>query len=116
MNYSQPYKEVRMSTTNEHQIMNIKESLEYKKESIVKKTFTEGRNTSIMGFAFDRGQSILPCTASVNAAIQILEGRAEVMVAGQNFDLEEGEMILMPKDTPHALFAKTKLKLALFKG
>ncbi|MCR5265763.1 MAG: cupin domain-containing protein [Cyanobacteria bacterium RUI128] len=105
-----------MSTTTENKVLNIKECLEYKKESIVRKTFTEDRNTSITGFAFDRGQSILPCTASVNAAIHILEGRAEVMIAGENYDLDEGEMILMPKDKPHALFAKTKLKLALFKG
>lgn len=105
-----------MSTVADQQVLNIKDSLEYKKESIVSKVISLDKRTSITGYAFDRGQSILPCTASVNAAIQILEGRAEVMVAGKNFDLEEGEMILMPKDKPHALFAKTKLKLTLFKG
>ncbi len=105
-----------MSTTTENKIINLKNSLDYKKESIVTHIISKNKNTSIVGYAFDRGQSILPCTAEVNATIHILEGRAEVMIAGKNYDLDEGEMILMPKNKPHALFAKTKLKLALFKG
>lgn len=105
-----------MSTTTENKIINLKNSLDYKKESIVTHTVSKNKNTTIVGYAFDRGQSILPCKAEVNATIHILEGKAEVMIAGQNYDLKEGEMILMPKNKLHALFAKTKLKLALIKG
>ena len=46
---------------------------------------------------------------------KIIEGRAEVMLNGKNYDLEEGEQLLMPKNTIHALFAKTKLKMAMLK-
>ena len=105
-----------MSTTAENKIINLKNSLDYKKESIVTHIVSKNKNTSIVGYAFDRGQSILPRTEDFNTTIHILEGKAEVMIAGQNYDLNEGEMILMPKNEPHALFAKTKLKLALIKG
>lgn len=97
-------------------IADIKETLNYKKESIVSKIITEDKYKSLIGFAFDRGQSILPRKSSVDATIHVLEGQAEVMIGGQNYDITEGEMIVMPKDELHALFAKTKLKLALYKG
>lgn len=105
-----------MAKTNMQPILNIKETLEYRKESIVSKIITEDKYTSLVGFAFDRGQSILPRTSSVNATIAVLEGNAEIMIGGNNYDLKEGDMIVMPKEELHALFAKTKLKLALFKG
>ena len=97
--------------TNE-QILDIRNSLEYEKEKIVTKTVIENKLT---GYAFDRGQSILPYKKQYNEMFKIIEGRAEVMLNGENYDLEEGEQLLMPKNTVHALFAKTKLKLAMLK-
>ena len=111
--YKKKFKEVMLSTVTEQQILNLKNSLEYEKESIVTKTVIKNKLT---GYAFDRGQSMLPYTVPIEETFRIIEGRAEVMRGGKNFDLEEGEIIVMPKNVPHALFAKTKLKIALFKG
>lgn len=101
-----------MSIITDEQIINLKDSLEYEKEKIVTKTVIENKLT---GYAFDRGQSILPYTKQYNEMFRIIEGRAEVMLNGENYDLEEGEQLLMPKNSIHALFAKTKLKLAMVK-
>ncbi len=101
-----------MSTITNEQIMDLKDSLYYEKEKIITKTIIKNKLT---GYAFDRGQSILPYKNQYNEMFKIIEGRAEVMLNGENYDLEEGEEILMPKDSIHALFAKTKLKLAMVK-
>ena len=93
----------------------LKNSLEYEKESITAKTILKKDAKMIAGLAFDRGQSIMPCTSTVNLTLHILEGNAEVMISGQNYDINEGDEIFMPKNKIHALFAKTKLKLALLK-
>ncbi len=101
---------------NECDLIELKNSLNYEKESITKKTLLENDIQTIAGFAFDRGQSVFPCKSPMNVTLHILEGNAEVMIAGQNYDISEGEKIFMPKDKIHALFAKTKLKLALVKN
>ena len=98
------------------ELIKLKNSLEYEKESITAKTILKKDAKMIAGLAFDRGQSVLPCTSTVNLTLHILEGNAEVMVEGRHYDMNEGEKIFMPKDKIHALFAKTKLKLALLKG
>lgn len=105
-----------METALESKIVELKKNMDYRSGSIVSKIIREDSESSFTFFAFDRGQAIFPRTASVDAEIRILEGKAEVMVGGKNYDLEEGEKIVMPKSLPHALFAKTKLKLTLYKG
>lgn len=99
----------------DNELIELKESLTYQKSSITTKTLYKTDVQTVAGLAFDRGQSILPCASPSNLMVHILEGSAEVMIAGKNFNLTEGEKILMPKYKMHALFAKTKLKLALVK-
>lgn len=99
-----------MATSYDKQVLSLKDSLEYEKEAIVEKTVIKNKLT---GYAFDRGQSVLPSIDSINMTLLVLEGRAEVMVAGKNYDVEEGQKIFLPKEHIHALFAKTKLKFAL---
>ena len=97
-------------------LIELKNTLTYEKESITTKTLYKQNAQIIAGLAFDRGQSVLPCTSEANLTLHILEGKAEVMIAGKNYDISEGEKIFMPRNKMHALFAKTKLKLALFKN
>ena len=110
-------KEVSMSPAiTEHELIKLKRDLRYEKGTITATTIYKTDIQTVAGMAFDRGQSIMPCISATNLMLHVLEGQAEVMIAGKNFDLTEGENILMPKDKIHALFAKTKLKLALVKG
>lgn len=102
-------------TITEHELIKLKKNLYYEKGSIMTTTIYKTDIQTVAGLAFDRGQSVMPCISPSNVMLHVLEGQAEVMIAGKNYDIEEGERILMPKGKIHALFAKTKLKLALVK-
>ena len=45
--------------------------------------------------------------------VQILEGDAEITIDGEKHILKEGEIIVMPKNIPHAVKAVTRFKMIL---
>jgi quercetin dioxygenase-like cupin family protein len=51
--------------------------------------------------------------APFDALAHVLEGRAEIRIAGQPFSLSAGDVILMPANQPHALRAISAFKMLL---
>lgn len=96
-------------------IINLKDDIDYQDNAIVSKTITSSSDSSLTLFAFDKGQAIDSHSAPVNAVVQAIEGEVEITISDEKFNLKEGDIILMPKGEPHALEAKTKFKMALFK-
>jgi quercetin dioxygenase-like cupin family protein len=64
-------------------------------------------------FAFDEGQGLSEHTAPFDALVQVVEGAAEISIAGKPHRLQRGEMILMPAGQPHALKALKRFKMIL---
>jgi len=91
----------------------LKEAVKYQTGSIVSKEFVKKPTGTITLFAFDAGQGLNEHRAPYDALVMILDGKAEVTLAGKKYFLEEGEVLLMPADKPHALFAKQKFKMML---
>ena len=96
-------------------LINLKNAVEYQENAIVSKVFITKDQTSITLFAFDEGQAIDTHSAPVDAIVQVIEGEVQINISGKDYDLKEGEIILMPKGEPHALKAKTQFKMLLFK-
>lgn len=104
-----------MTTTATKHVFTLKNSIDYHDNSIVSKTLLSSNNSSLTLFAYDTGQTIATHTAPVDAVVQCIEGELDITISGELFSLKEGEIILMPKHEPHALEAKTKAKMALYK-
>ena len=64
-------------------------------------------------FAFDKGQGLSEHTAPFDALVYLLDGEAEVTIAGKPVQLEQGEMVIMPDNQPHALKAINRFKMML---
>ena len=64
-------------------------------------------------FAFDEGQGLSEHTAPFDALVQIIDGTAEIVISGEKYLLQAGEMIIMPAHEPHALKAVQKFKMML---
>jgi quercetin dioxygenase-like cupin family protein len=64
-------------------------------------------------FAFDTGEGLSEHTSPYDAIVAILDGEAEITIAGAPFHLNEGEMIIMPANKPHALHAAKRFKMML---
>jgi quercetin dioxygenase-like cupin family protein len=74
---------------------------------------TRAGGGTITLFAFDEGQSLSEHTAPFDAVAQVLEGEAEITIAGTALKVTAGELVLMPANQPHAGHARIRLKMLL---
>ena len=95
------------------EIMQATGLADYQKGSIVSRTVVDKKTGTVTFFAFDEGQGLSEHTAPFDALVQILEGEAEILIAGEPHRLKAGEMVLMPGGKPHALRALKRFKMLL---
>lgn len=87
--------------------------VDYQEGSVVSRTIIDKRTGTVTLFAFDKGQGLSEHTAPFDATVCLLDGEAEVVVAGRPFPLREGEGVILPANVPHALSAVTRFKMLL---
>ena len=87
--------------------------IEYQAGAVVSREILKKSTGSVTLFAFDEGQGLSEHTAPFDALVQILDGNAEIRIAGQPHRLQAGEMIIMPANKPHALRAIGRFKMML---
>lgn len=85
----------------------------YEDHSVVRKTLIKKKTGTLTFFAFDQGEGLSEHTAPFDAVVQILDGEAEITIAGNTQTVKAGEMILMPANIPHALHAGERFKMLL---
>ena len=91
----------------------LKTRIEYSTGSIVSQQITKNDAGNITLFAFDEGQQLSEHTAPFDAVVQIIEGKAEIHLGGHGYHLKEGEMLIMPANVPHAVYATARFKMLL---
>ena len=89
------------------------ELLNYQNGSVVTREIVKKPTGSVTIFAFDEDQGLREHTVPFDALVHVLEGEAEITIAGQPHCLHCGEMILMPAKQPHALKALKRFKMIL---
>ncbi len=85
----------------------------YADDSIVSKTIINNSVGTITLFAFDKGQKLSEHTAPYDAVVQVLDGRADLTIAGKLTSVSAGQIIIMPANVPHAVTAKEEFKMLL---
>ncbi len=88
-------------------------SVDYADSAIVSKTVLKKESGNISLFAFARGESLSEHTAPFDAMIQVVDGKAEVIIGGKSRFVKAGETIIMPASIPHAVIAVEKFKMVL---
>jgi len=87
--------------------------IDYSDDSIVSKTIIDKGVGNITLFAFDKGQKLSEHTSPFDAVIQVIEGAAVLTIAGEQMNANQGEIIIMPADVPHAVAAGERFKMLL---
>ena len=87
--------------------------IEYSKDSVVSKTLLDKSAGTITLFAFDQGQKLSEHTAPYDAVVQVLDGKALLTIGGEQKEVPQGQIIIMPADVPHAVEAGEKFKMLL---
>lgn len=85
----------------------------YQDGAIVSRTLLKRAGGTITLFAFDAGQALSEHTTPFDAVAQVLDGEAQITIAGTPFSVKAGELILMPANQPHAVAATTRFKMLL---
>ena len=94
-------------------VLEPKELVAYQEGSVVSRMLVYKPAGTITLFAFDAGEGLSEHTAPFDAIATIIEGEAEITVAGKEFHLLTGQMIIMPANVPHAVAAKQRFKMML---
>jgi quercetin dioxygenase-like cupin family protein len=93
--------------------MELNGMIGYQKGAVVSRTVIDKPAGTVTLFSFDQGQGLSEHTAPYDAMVNVLEGGAEVTIAGKPSQVKQGEMIIMPANKPHALKAVTRFKMML---
>lgn len=95
------------------QAMTMNELVAYNEGSVVSRTLIDKKIGTLTVFAFGAGQGLSEHTVPYDAFVQILDGEAEVTIAGTVHTLAAGQMIIMPANQPHLLKAVKRFKMLL---
>lgn len=91
----------------------LKDLVEYMPGQVISKTLVQNDKVSMTIFSFDKGEEISTHAAGGDAMVTVLEGTGKFTVGGEEFIINEGETLIMPKDIPHAVFGQEKFKMQL---
>ena len=89
------------------------ELLQYQDGSIVSRVLLKNKGGTVTLFAFDRGEGLSEHTAPFEALVFVVDGEAEVEIAGKLYRVRQGETITLPASIPHAVIAATRFKMLL---
>ena len=103
----------RFSKSELRQPARMVDLINYQESAVVSKTILDKNSGTVTLFAFDKNEGLSEHTAPYEVLIQLLDGEAEVIIAGKPFVLKTGESVVLPTNTPHALRAIECFKMLL---
>ena len=98
---------------NKAEILSLKDQVEYQAGQVVSKTLAQNSALSVTLFAFDKGEEISTHESGGDAFVTCLDGVGRITIDGKDYELHEGESIVMPARHPHAVFGQEQFKMLL---
>ena len=98
---------------NKAEIVILKNEVEYQKGQVVRKTLAQNDALSVTLFAFDKDEEISTHESGGDAFVTCLDGVGRITIDGVEYELHEGESIVMPAKHPHAVYGKEQFKMLL---
>ena len=86
-------------------VIDVEGLIEYQEGSVVSMEVIKKELGTVTLFAFDKGQGLSEHSAPFDAMVQIIDGEAEITLAGEPHTVKKGEMLILPANVPHALQA-----------
>ena len=94
-------------------VLHLKEQLAYQPGQVVSRTLAQNDALSVTLFSFDRGEEISTHESGGDAFVTCLDGVGRITIDGVNYELREGDSIVMPARHPHAVFGREQFKMLL---
>ncbi len=93
--------------------LTLKDLVSYQKGQVVSKTLAQNKSLSLTLFAFDKDEEISSHESSGDAMVIALDGAGLITIGDKSYTVHAGETIVMPRNTPHAVFAAEQFKMFL---
>lgn len=87
------------------------EIIEYIPNSVVTKTIIRKTTGNVSIIAIDTGETLAEKISPYDTFVQIIDGKAEVMISNKVNLLKTGEAIIIPAHTSHAVKANERFKM-----
>ena len=94
-------------------VLHLKEQIAYQPGQVVSRTLAQNEALSVTLFSFDKGEEISTHESSGDAFVTCLDGVGRITIDGVNYELREGDSIVMPARHPHAVFGQKQFKMLL---
>jgi quercetin dioxygenase-like cupin family protein len=102
-----------MSVELKAKVLKVVDLMEYQEGAVVSREIIRKDTGTVTIFAFDKGEGLSEHTAPFDAMVQVIDGKAEIIISGKKNIVNAGEMIIMPANDPHALNALKRFKMVL---
>jgi quercetin dioxygenase-like cupin family protein len=89
----------------------IVEIIEYVPNSVVIKTIIKKTTGNVSAVSFDSGEMLTEKISPFDTFIQVIEGRAEVVIDDKSNLLETGSSIIIPAHTRNTIKANERFKM-----
>lgn len=89
----------------------IVEILEYIPNSVVIKTIIKKTTGNISAVSFDSGEGFTEKTSPFDTFIQIIDGKAEIIINDESSVLETGQSIIIPAHARNTIKANVRFKM-----
>ncbi|MCI5640213.1 MAG: cupin domain-containing protein [Lachnospiraceae bacterium] len=102
-----------MKNIDKAQVLTLKEQIAYQPGQVVSKTLVQNEHVSVTLFSFDKGEEISTHASGGDAFVTCLDGVGKITIDGVDYELKEGQSIVMPAGHPHAVMGKEQYKMLL---
>jgi len=87
------------------------EIIEYLPNSVVIKTILKKSTGNISVMSFDSGEGLSEKTTAFDTFVQIIEGKAEIVISGKSNFLDTGQSIVIPAHSPNFVRPNERFKM-----
>ena len=94
-------------------VLHMAEQVDYQDGQIISRTLVQNSKLSMTLFAFEKDEEISTHASGGDAFVTCLEGVGKITIDGVDYELHEGESIVMPAGHPHAVYGREQFKMLL---
>jgi quercetin dioxygenase-like cupin family protein len=95
------------------EVLTLTDLVQYQTGTVVSRTLVKKPTGTVTAFAFDAGEGLSEHTAPFDALAVVVEGEAEITIAGTPLRVHAGELVRLPAERPHAVRAVQRFKMVL---
>lgn len=95
------------------EVLTLIDLVQYQTGTVVSRTLVKKPTGTVTAFAFDAGEGLSEHTAPFDALAVVIEGEAEITIAGTPLRVRAGELVRLPAERPHAVRAVQRFKMVL---